>query len=67
MANGRPSPAARAGKRQPMAHVGGYSAPVDTTGLDPEMKETMQTQTPFQKRMGKLGDLVRKVIKPKGK
>ena len=32
-------------RRNPIARVGNYSAPIDTDGMDPEMKSTM-TGTP---------------------
>lgn len=29
-------------RKMPTARVGGYAAPVDTAGMDPEMKESMK-------------------------
>ena len=29
-------------KRSPTGRAGGYAAPVDTTGMDPEMMETLK-------------------------
>lgn len=35
-----------------MGHVGGYVAPVDTAGMDPEMKEMMADRSPNANRPG---------------
>ena len=36
-----PAPKKPAAKKYPSAKAGSYRAPVDTTGMDPEMMETM--------------------------
>jgi hypothetical protein len=37
----KPKPAAKKKSEYPRAKVGNYQAPVDTAGMDPEMKKTM--------------------------
>ncbi|HLC20929.1 MAG TPA: hypothetical protein VJM10_02320 [Candidatus Methylomirabilis sp.] len=41
MANGYPKRQKPPKRKYPEAHVGGYRAPVDTAGMDPEMVKTM--------------------------
>ena len=61
----RQSPVARNEKREPVAHIGGYSAPIDTTGMESSMKETMEGGTPFRRRVAKLEDILRRIMPKK--
>ena len=52
----RPSPLKRT-----VARAGNYVAPVDTAGMDPEMKATLSLSRPKPKQPG-LGDTLRKMF-----
>lgn len=44
-----PPPSVRGTSDSTIVKVGNYRAPVDTTGLDPAMKDTMTGQRPISK------------------